>query len=90
MVSFATVLCCILTLFVSLVLPLAVLVFMTFKYKKQGAFSAWLLGLLGGSFAQNQGLRLAGFLGIFFSTSMLFGILSRQDLRWLRGLIRKK
>ena len=47
MVSFATVLCCILTLFVSLVLPLAVLVFMMVKYKKQGALSAWLLGAAG-------------------------------------------
>lgn len=47
MVSFATVLCCILTLLVSLVLPLAVLVFMMVKYKKQGALSAWLLGAAG-------------------------------------------
>ena len=52
--------------------------------------SAWLLGLFGGGIPQSGNLRLAGFLGIFFSTATLFGVLSRQDLRWLRGLIKKK
>ena len=47
MVSFATVLCCILTLLVSLVLPMAALVFMMVRYKKQGILSAWLLGAAG-------------------------------------------
>lgn len=47
MISIATVLCCILTLFVSLVLPMAALIFMMVKYKKQGILSAWLLGAAG-------------------------------------------
>lgn len=47
MVSFATTLCCILTLLVSVGLPVAMLIFMTFKFKKQGILSAWLLGAAG-------------------------------------------
>ena len=47
MVSTASVLLCILTLFISLILPVLVLVILAVKYKKQGIVSAWLLGAAG-------------------------------------------
>lgn len=47
MVSVSTVLFCILTLFISLILPVLVLVVFAVKYRKQGIVSAWLLGAAG-------------------------------------------
>ena len=35
-------------------------------------------------------LRLGAFFLLFFSMLFLLGILTREDLRWLRGLIHKK
>lgn len=47
MVPLSTVLTCILTLFISLILPILVLILFTLKYRKQGILSAWLLGAAG-------------------------------------------
>ncbi len=47
MVSVWTILCCLMSLLVSLVLPVAVLVVFAVKNKKQGILSAWLLGAAG-------------------------------------------
>lgn len=47
MVSVAAVFFCVLTLFVSLILPLLVLVIFAAKHRKQGILSAWLLGAAG-------------------------------------------
>ena len=42
-----SVVCIIFTFFVSLILPLAFLVFYALRHKKQGIWSAWLLGAAG-------------------------------------------
>ena len=47
MVSPLTIVTCIITLLVSLVLPVLVLIFLARKYKKQGIPTAWLLGAAG-------------------------------------------
>jgi len=47
MISTLTILFCVLTLFVSLVLPVAILIVLAVKFKKQGIVSAWLLGAAG-------------------------------------------
>ena len=47
MVPVSTIVTCVITLFVSLLLPLLVLVVFAVKYKKQGIVSAWLLGAAG-------------------------------------------
>ena len=47
MVSTSTIVTCVITLFVSLLLPLLVLVVLAVKCKKQGIVSAWLLGAAG-------------------------------------------
>jgi len=47
MVPALTIVFCIFTLLVSLVLPVATLVFFAIKHKKQGILSAWLLGAAG-------------------------------------------
>ncbi len=47
MIPAFTLICCILTLFVSLILPVLVLILFTAKYKRQGILSAWLLGAAG-------------------------------------------
>lgn len=47
MVSTATVLACIFTLIVCMVLPVALLITFALKYKKENIFSAWLLGAAG-------------------------------------------
>lgn len=47
MVPFTTLIACIITLFVSLILPLVVLIVFAAKNKKQGIISAWLLGAAG-------------------------------------------
>ena len=47
MVPITTVFACIITLMVSLVLPIVVLIGLAVKNKKQGIFSAWLLGAAG-------------------------------------------
>ncbi len=52
MIPITTVIACIFTLLVSLVLPLAVLLVFALKNKKQGIISAWLLGACGFVFPQ--------------------------------------
>lgn len=47
MVPISTVVACVITLLVSLVLPIVVLIGFTAKNKKQGIVSAWLLGAAG-------------------------------------------
>ena len=47
MVSITTIIACVITLLVSLVLPVAVLIGFAIKNKKQGIVSAWLLGAAG-------------------------------------------
>ena len=55
------------------------------------AFScaAALIGALGASFVQAVPLRILSFLGLNGSLLVLFGIVSQQDLRWGKGLIKK-
>ena len=48
------------------------------------------LGVLGGSLMDSLWSRTAAFAGLFFSLLTLFGILSKADLLWLRGLVKKK
>lgn len=45
---------------------------------------------LGASFVSGPVLRIAAFLGLFGSLLVLFGIVSMEDLRWIRGLVSKK
>ena len=47
MISVSTIAACCLTLFVSLILPVLVLILFTLKHRKQGIVSAWLLGAAG-------------------------------------------
>ena len=47
MISVSTILACIITLFVSLVLPVVILIVFAAKNRKQGIVSAWLLGAAG-------------------------------------------
>ena len=47
MVSIMTIVACVITLLISLVLPVAVLIGFAVKSKRQGIFSAWLLGAAG-------------------------------------------
>ena len=47
MISVSTILACIITLFVSLVLPVVILIVFDAKNRKQGILSAWLLGAAG-------------------------------------------
>lgn len=47
MISTATILSCVATLFVSLILPLLILIGFALKNRKQGILSAWLLGAAG-------------------------------------------
>ena len=42
---------------------------------------------LGASFVSIPALRIVSFLGLFGSLLTLFGILSMEDFRWLRGLV---
>ena len=35
-------------------------------------------------------LNILAFAGLFFSLLTLFGVLSRADLFWLKGLVKKK
>ena len=49
-----------------------------------------LLGGIGGSFMIGIPGKIVSFLGIWGSLLVLFGILSRKDIRWLRGLLGKK
>ena len=49
-----------------------------------------LLGGVGGSLVIGVPGKILSFLGIWGSLLVLFGILSRKDIRWLRGLLRKK
>lgn len=47
MIPNTTILCCIITLFVSLILPLLLLVVFALRNRKQGIVSAWIIGALG-------------------------------------------
>ena len=47
MVSIMTIVACVITLLISLVLPVAILIGFAVKSKRQGIFSAWLLGAAG-------------------------------------------
>ena len=49
-----------------------------------------LLGGVGGSFMIGIPGRILSFLGIWGSLLVLFGILSREDIRWVQGLLGKK
>ena len=49
-----------------------------------------LLGGIGGSFILGIPGRILGFLGIWGSLLVLFGILSRKDVLWLKGLLGRK
>ena len=49
-----------------------------------------LLGAIGGSFIIGIPGKILSFLGIWGSLLVLFGILSREDIHWLRGLLGKK
>ena len=47
MIPNATILSCIVTLFISLILPLIVLLVYALRNRKQGIVSAWIIGALG-------------------------------------------
>lgn len=47
MIPNATIICCIITLFVSLILPLILLLVFALRNRKQGIVSAWIIGALG-------------------------------------------
>jgi O-antigen/teichoic acid export membrane protein len=47
-------------------------------------------GVLGAGFLAGAWGRVIAFLGLFGSVLTLFGVLSRADLRWLKGLIKRK
>lgn len=47
MVPVSSIIACCITLFISLILPVLVLIVYGFKHRKQGIFSAWLLGAAG-------------------------------------------
>lgn len=46
--------------------------------------------VLGASTLPSPALQVVGFVGILWSLLCLFGITGKDDLRWLRGLLRKK
>jgi stage V sporulation protein B len=52
--------------------------------------SAALAGVLGASFASGTPGRIGAFFGLCGSLLVLFGVVSKSDIRWLRGLIAKK
>ena len=52
--------------------------------------SAALAAGLGANFVYHPGLRMIAFLGLFSSLLTLFGVVSTEDLHWLRGLISRK
>lgn len=52
--------------------------------------SAALAAGLGANFIYHPGLRMIAFLGLFSSLLTLFGVVSTEDLHWLRGLISRK
>ncbi len=52
-------------------------------------FCAALAGVYGASFLQSVSGRTAAFLALSGSLLVLFGIVSRTDIRWMKGLIRK-
>lgn len=52
--------------------------------------SATGVAVLGSSFMGSFWGRTAAFAGLFFSLLILFGILSKADLFWIRGLLKKK
>ena len=44
----------------------------------------------GAAFVRSPMFRVISFLGLFGSLLTLFGVVSMEDLRWLRGLVTKK
>lgn len=52
--------------------------------------SAAILAVLGGSFMTGMAGRIAAFAGLFGSLLVLFGIVGKTDLYWIRGLLNKK
>ena len=52
--------------------------------------SCTLLGGIGGSLVMGIPGKILSFVGIWASLLVLFGILSRDDIHWVRGLLRKK
>ena len=52
--------------------------------------AAALAGVFGASFLQTVPGRIAAFLGLCGSLLVLFGVISRADILWLRNLLRKK
>jgi stage V sporulation protein B len=53
------------------------------------AWSAGLAGVFGAFFVPSIPFRILAFLGINGSLLALFGVISRKDLHWLKGLIKK-
>ena len=53
-------------------------------------FTAALAGVLGASFLAGIAGRIGAFIGLCGSLLVLFGVVSKQDFCWLRGLIAKK
>ena len=54
------------------------------------AVSAALASVLGASFLSGVAGRVAAFLGLWGSLLTLLGVVSRRDIKWLKGLLRKK
>ena len=52
--------------------------------------AAALAGVFGASFVSGVPGRIGAFLGLCGSLLVLFGVVSKSDIRWLRGLIAKK
>ena len=51
---------------------------------------AALAGVLGASFVSDTAGRIGAFFGLCLSLLVLFGVVSRADIYWLRGLVTKK
>ena len=52
--------------------------------------TAALAGVFGASFLPGIPGRISAFFGLYGSLLVLFGVVSKADIRWLRGLIAKK
>ena len=52
--------------------------------------AALLAAILGAGFIAGTAGRLVAFLALFGSLATLFGVIGKEDFRWLRGLIQKK
>lgn len=51
--------------------------------------AAAIASAFGASFLESISIRIAAFLALFGSLMVLFGIVSKSDILWLRGLVRK-